>query len=121
MLAILATGFADAQFLRWYVTFYIDNPNFRDALFRGYTKSAIVDRMAKLFGSQIQKLNISARFGITASYFNPADAPKRASAPPPFPVTRQSKFGIPEALRLWIESDGQPECHFRQPQDNHQV
>ena len=100
MIAILATVFADSDFLRAKnVTFYIDNSNYRDALVMGCNKTTLIDRMVKLFVSEIRKLNISARFAITPSDFNPPDAMTRA-ADLPFPVRAHSKFGILEALKL---------------------
>ena len=118
MLAILATLFIDAEYLRGgNVTFYIDNSNCVDSLVRGYTKTAAINRMVKLFWPQVQKLGISVWFRNIPSVFNPADAPTREAALP-FPARRQSKFGILEALRIWIESGELSEDQFRQPQNN---
>ena len=54
----ISYGFADAEFLRRGVIFYIGNSNCRDSLVMGYAKTVVGDRMVKLFRSKIQKLNI---------------------------------------------------------------
>ena len=121
MLAILATIFLEGGFLRWKnVTFYIDNSNCRDALVRGYTETKIIDRTVKLFWPQVGKLGISVWSELVPSGFNPADAPTRA-APLPFPVRRQSKFGILTDLRLWVESEELNEDQAHPTQDNSHV
>ena len=78
MLATLAVIFAEADFLRGNVAFYIDNSNCRDSLVRGFTETKIINRMVQLFWAQIRRLNISAWFELVASDFNPPDAPTRA-------------------------------------------
>ena len=120
MLAILATIFLEWGFLRREIAaFYIDNSNCRDALSRGYTETKIVDRRVKFFWSQVKKLGISVWSELIPSDFNPADSPTRA-APLPFPVRRQSKFGILTALRLWAESEELHEDQLHPTQDNSQ-
>ena len=82
ILSILATLFPRRGISkRENATSYIDNSNCMDALVRGYAKTAVINRMAKLRWPKVQKLGISARFGIIHSDFNPADAPTREAAP----------------------------------------
>ena len=91
-----------------------------DALVRGYTETKVVNRAVKLFWHQVGKLGISVWFELIPSDFNPPDAPTKAS-PLPFPVRRQSKFGLLEAIRLWIESEELGEDQFHIPQDSAQT
>ena len=44
------------------VVFYIDNSNCRDALFRGYTDTKVIDSLVQIFWAQINRLGISAWF-----------------------------------------------------------
>ena len=86
----------------------------------GYTETEVINRMVKLFRPQVKKIDLSVWHGLIPSDFNPADAPTRASAVP-FSARRQSKFGILEAVRFWIESDELSEDRFRQSRNNSHV
>ena len=81
---------------------------------------ALINRMATSMRWKIQRLNISAWFEIVPPDFNSPDAPTGASGIP-FPVRRQSKFVILEALRLWVESEDMGGDQFHQPRNNTHV
>ena len=104
MLAIVAIILVLGEQLRnKNVTIYIDNSNARDALVRGYTDTKAVDKMVQIFWAHVQRLGISVWFELIPSGVNPADTPTR-DAPLPLPAEKTKKFGILEAIRIWIDS-----------------
>ena len=95
-----------------HVTAYIDNSNSRDVLVREYTDTKAVGEMVQLFWAHVRPIGVLVWVELIPSGVNPAEKPTRDS--PPHPAKQTRKFGILEALRVWIYSQLDTEVTPRQ-------
>ena len=102
LLAVVATIFALKDFLRGKnVTFYVDNPNTKDAMVKGFSLTKVINILIQIFWAFAQSSGARFWFEQVPSNRNIADLPTRLEKLPA-KTEFSSSFPILDILRKWV-------------------